>query len=78
MARGEGRRRAAAWTGGVRRRGVEETRGRWRGATVASAAARVGEERGGELVDGKFWQPDGVLLTPRDFRSRGETPPATI
>ena len=73
--------------GGVRRRGVEETRGRRgveetrgqrRGATVASAAARAGEERGGELVDGKFWQPDGVVLTPRDFRSQGETPPTTI
>ena len=50
---------------------------------MASAKASAGEEFGGELVDGggwhgKFWQPDGVGETPRDFRSRGETPPAEI
>ena len=57
---------------------------RWR--AVVRAASQTEEEArrdGGEPVDGggwhgKFRQPDGVGETPRDFRSRGETPPATI
>ena len=54
---------------------AEEASAAWHGGDGEGwPEARSTEARGGS----KFWQPDGVEVTPRAFGSRGEQPPATI